>query len=144
VLAGIHPILNGELLCQLDAMGHSDSVGVVDAHFPASRLASRFIDLPALSAPAVVAAIRTVLPLDEPRTVVLMATADNTVVEVHRELLAAAAIPLSDAMFLDRVGFYDRAATAFLIVRTGEIRTYGNALLAKGVVAAAVSEWGAA
>jgi L-fucose mutarotase len=144
VLAGIHPILNGELLCQLDAMGHSDHVAIVDAHFPAKRLATRYVDLPALSSPAVVAAIRTVLPLDEPRTVVLMATADNTVVDVQRELLAAAAVPQAEATFVERTAFYDRAATAFLIVRTGETRSYGNVLLAKGLVAAAVSEWGVA
>jgi L-fucose mutarotase len=35
---------------------------------------------------------------------------------------------------LSRQAFYDEAATAYLIVRTGETRTYGNALLRKGVV----------
>jgi L-fucose mutarotase len=36
--------------------------------------------------------------------------------------------------FVDRHDFYDVAADAFLIVRTGETRTYGNAILRKGVV----------
>ena len=36
--------------------------------------------------------------------------------------------------FLDRHSFYDVAAEAYLIVRTGETRTYGNVILRKGVV----------
>jgi L-fucose mutarotase len=36
---------------------------------------------------------------------------------------------------LPRHAFYDRAAEAFAIVRTGELRAYGNILLVKGVVA---------
>ena len=37
--------------------------------------------------------------------------------------------------FLDRHEFDDVAADAYLIVRTGETRTYGDAILRKGVVA---------
>ena len=60
MLDGIHPILTGELLLHLDAMGHSDAVVVADAHFPAHRLGTRVVDLPMLSTPDVLAAIRTV------------------------------------------------------------------------------------
>ena len=35
---------------------------------------------------------------------------------------------------LDRDAFYDRAQRAFALVRTGELRPYGNILLVKGVV----------
>ncbi|MEO8677255.1 MAG: RbsD/FucU domain-containing protein, partial [Casimicrobiaceae bacterium] len=35
---------------------------------------------------------------------------------------------------LERHAFYDRARKAFVIVRTGELRPYGNILLVKGVV----------
>ena len=35
---------------------------------------------------------------------------------------------------LERQAFYDRAARAFALVRTGELRPYGNILLVKGVV----------
>lgn len=48
VLTGIHPILTGELLAHLDAMGHSDAVVLADAHFPADRLASRLLTFPGL------------------------------------------------------------------------------------------------
>jgi len=36
---------------------------------------------------------------------------------------------------LERFAFYDRAATAFAVVQTGERRLYGNIILKKGVVA---------
>jgi L-fucose mutarotase len=35
---------------------------------------------------------------------------------------------------LERQAFYIRAQAAFAIVRTGELRPYGNVLLVKGVV----------
>jgi len=41
---------------------------------------------------------------------------------------------------LPRHSFYDRAAEAFAIVRTGELRAYGNILLVKGVVARPTDE----
>jgi L-fucose mutarotase len=51
---------------------------------------------------------------------------------VQKELIAAAGT--GDVRFLDRFSFYDAAAPAYLIVRTGETRVYGNAILRKGVV----------
>jgi L-fuconolactonase len=51
MLTGISPILTGELLAFLDAMGHSDAVVIADAHFPAERIASRLVLLPTLGSP---------------------------------------------------------------------------------------------
>jgi L-fucose mutarotase len=134
VLDGIHPILTGDLLAHLDAMGHSDAVVLADAHFPAARLATRLVTLPALSTPDLVAAVRTVLPLDDAPALDLMAAADGTRLPVQEELIAAAAVAEEDVRFLDRQQFYDVAASAYLVVRTGETRVYGNAVLRKGVV----------
>ena len=134
MLSGINPILTGQLLAQLDAMGHSDAVVVADAHFPAERLAHRLINLPGLGTPDVLRAIRSVIPLDDSPALDLMACADGTRLPVQNELIAAAAASERDVRFLDRHEFYDVAANAFLIVRTGETRIYGNALLRKGVV----------
>ncbi len=135
MLTGIHPILMGELLAHLDAMGHSDAVVLADAHFPAGRLARRLLVFPGLSTPEVLAAIRTVIPLDDAPALDLMTSADGTRLPVQEELIAAAAAREQDVRFVDRHDFYDVAADAFLIVRTGETRTYGNAILRKGVVA---------
>jgi L-fucose mutarotase len=134
VLTGIHPILTGELLAYLDAMGHSDAVVLADAHFPADRLAQRLLVLPGLSTPDVLAAVRTVIPLDDPPALDLMESADADRLPVQDELTEAAGADQGDVRFVERHAFYDFATEAYLIVRTGETRTYGNAILRKGVV----------
>ncbi len=134
MLQGIHPLLTGELLWHLDAMGHSDAVVVADAHFPAGAVATRLITLPGTTTPEVLAAIRTVIPLDDAPSLDLMASADGTVLDVQGELMAAAGVDRATTRFVDRFEYYDLARTAFVVVRTGETRKYGNALLRKGVV----------
>ena len=132
----IHPILTGEFLAHLDAMGHSDAVVLADAHFPAARLADRLLVFPGLSTPDVLAAVRTVIPLDDAPGLDLMTSADGTRLPVQEELIAAAKATEEDVRFVERHAFYDFAAEAYLIVRTGETRTYGNVILRKGVVTA--------
>ena len=136
MLNGINPILTGELLAQLDAMGHSDSVVIADAHFPAERLGARVLNLPGLSAPQVVRAIRTVIPLDDQLSFDLMESADGALLPVQEDLIAAAGAGEGEIRFVERNDFYALAGASFLIVRTGEIRKYGNALLRKGVITA--------
>lgn len=132
MLEGIHPLLTGQLLHWLDEMGHSDAVVVADAHFPARRLGDRVLDLPGTSSPAVVAALRTVLPIDAPHALSLMETAEHTMRDIQHELIDSA--DLGDSVFdlVERFAFYDAAQQSFLIIRTGETREYGNALLRKG------------
>lgn len=134
MLMGIHPLLTGELLAHLDAMGHSDAVVLADAHFPAARLATRLLVFPGTGTPQLVAAIRTVLPLDDPPALDVMATPDGAPPPVQQELITAAGVDRAAVRFLDRHAFYAAAAGAFLVVRTGETRVYGNATLRKGVV----------
>jgi L-fucose mutarotase len=134
VLTDIHPILTGSLLAHLDAMGHSDAVVLADAHFPADRLARRLLTFPGLTTPEVLAAVRSVVPLDDPPVIDLMTSADGARLPVQDELVAAAGAPERDVRFLARQDFYDVAAESYLIVRTGETRTYGNVILRKGVV----------
>lgn len=134
MLQGIDPLLTGELLARLDAMGHSDGVCLADAHFPADRIADRLLVLPGIGTPELLRAIRTVLPLDDPPAVDLMASADGARLPVHDALLAAAGVSDDQARFLDRHAFYDAAGSAYLVVRTGETRTYGNVLVRKGLV----------
>ena len=134
MLHGIDPLLTGELLLHLDAMGHSDSVVIADAHFPAAALCERVVVLPGSTTPEVLAAIRTVIPLDDAPSLDLMTSADGAVLDVQHELMAAAGTSLETTRFIDRFAYYDAARTAFLILRTGETRKYGNALLRKGVV----------
>ncbi|GGM60998.1 RbsD/FucU family protein [Microbacterium saperdae] len=134
MLEGINPLLTGELLLHLDRMGHSDSVVIADAHFPAWALGARVVDLPGTSTPEVVAAIRSVLPLDDAPGIDLMTSADGTVLDVQHELMAAAGTTVDSTRFVERFAYYEVARSAYLLVRTGETRKYGNALLRKGVV----------
>lgn len=134
MLAGVNPLLTGHLLAHLDAMGHSDAVVVADAHFPAARLAARVVELPGIPSPDVLAALRSVLPLDDAPALDLMRSADGATLPVQAELVAAAGAADSHR-YLERFAFYEAAAEAFLVVRTGETRVYGNAILRKGVVA---------
>ena len=135
MLSGISPLLTGALLMHLDEMGHSDSVVIADAHFPSARLARRFVDLPGTSATDVVAAIRYLLPLDDDAPLDLMAPPDGARLPIHDQLIAAARIGAGEPRLVDRFAYYGLAADAFVIVRTGERRTYANALLRKGIVA---------
>ncbi|GAB3160939.1 L-fucose mutarotase [Myceligenerans halotolerans] len=134
MLEGIHPLLSGELLLHLDAMGHSDAVVVADAHFPAAALARHLVVLPGTTTPEVLGAIRTVIPLDDAPGLDLMRSADGDVLDVQRELMTAAGTDEASTRFVERYGYYDVAREAYLIVRTGESRKYANALLRKGVV----------
>jgi L-fucose mutarotase len=134
VLTSIHPLLTGSLLAHLDAMGHSDAVVLADAHFPADRLARRVLTFPGLSTPDVLAAVRTVIPLDDAPAIDLMRSADGERLPVQDALVAAGGATEQDVRYLERHEFYDAAAEAYLIVRTGETRTYGNVILRKGVV----------
>ena len=134
MLTGISPILTGELLALLDAMGHSDAVVLADAHFPADRIASRLVLLPTLGTPEVTRAVRTVLPLDDAPAVDLMRSADGEQLPVQADLVTAAACPEDSVRFLERHAFYDEAAAAFAVVRTGETAPYGNVILRKGLV----------
>lgn len=134
MLEGINPLLTGELLLHLDRMGHSDSVVITDAHFPAWALGARVVDLPGTTTPEVVAAIRSVLPLDDAPGMDLMSSAGGEVLDVQHELMAAAGTDAGTTRFVERFAYYDIAKGAYLMVRTGETRKYGNALLRKGLV----------
>ena len=92
MLTDIHPYLTGDLLRHLDAMGHSDAVVLADANFPAERPASRVLTFPGLGTPEVLAAVRTVVPLDDDPALDLMLSPDDdgAPLPVQEELIAAA------------------------------------------------------
>ncbi len=133
MLLNLDPVLTGRLLMALDEMGHGDAVVIADAHFTASKLAKKhLLDLPGLSSPRVLQAIRSVMVPDTFPALDLMECPDG-VLPVQRELVAAAGLEMAEARMIERFAFYDLAAQAELIIRTGETRIYGNALFRKGV-----------
>lgn len=141
MLTGLSPLLTPDLLHALASMGHGDEIVLADANFPATTLGKRLIHLPGVSAPAVLQAVLSVLPLDsfvDQPALTMQIVGDNqtrpaTVAEFDM-LLQQQGYQASAA--LERQAFYQRAEQAFAIVATGELRTYGNILLKKGVIAA--------
>ena len=142
MLKGLHPLLGPDLLHALAAMGHGDEIGVVDANFPAAGLGRRVIRLDGASAPAVLDALLTLLPLDHfvdhPLTTMAVVGAPLAEPEVVAEFGVIASRAEGRAVArqaLAREQFYERARQAFALVQCGERRLYGNVLLRKGVVA---------
>ena len=125
-------------------MGHGDEVAIVDANFPAARVAqqggARLVQLAGATAPQVLKAVLQVLPLDDfvPEAAWTMQVVGDAsavpepVAEFAAALLQAGEPP---AVTLERFDFYQRARSAFVILRSGEARKYGNILLRKGVIA---------
>ena len=138
MLIGLDPLLTPDLLHALAAMGHGETIALVDANYPASR-GRRRIALAGADTPAALAAVLSLLPLDsfipnpaavmqvvgEPAATPLVVAALNAVLARHG---AAPAEPL------ERHAFYAAAEAAYAIVATGERRFYGNILLTKGAI----------
>lgn len=140
MLKGIHPLLRGDLLMHIDQLGHGDTCLIADANFPAHRLSETVVEISAADSPTVLAAVLTVFPLDpyEGPAVTLMSSEKDTVAG------SQAAAPMVEAfsavvggeniVSLPREDFYEATKSVRFIIRTGELRPYGNVMLRKGVV----------
>ncbi|MEO8345389.1 MAG: RbsD/FucU domain-containing protein [Betaproteobacteria bacterium] len=142
MLKGIHPLLAPDLLHALQSMGHGDLLAIVDANFPATANAKRLIESPGIGSPAMLAAVLTLLPLDtrvSPAVFTMEVTGDPAAVPPpvaeFAGVLTEEGLADMEIGHLERHAFYERARGAFAIVRTGELRRFGNILLVKGVVA---------
>jgi L-fucose mutarotase len=135
MLTGIDPLLTGEVLLVLDAMGHGDALVIADANFPAESLGPRALAMQGVNATAALKAVLTVFPLDDVEESVLMGSPDGRLA-IHDEFAALCAPHGSTPNSVDRHEFYAQASSAFAVIRTGEARPYGNIILYKGVVKA--------
>lgn len=139
MLKGISPLLSPDLLHALASMGHGDEIVLADGNFPSATQARRLLRLPGVPAPQVLDAVLSVLPLDTfvaqaafTMQVVGDAVAMPDVVMEFNAVLSRHGSPAAGS--LERFAFYERAASAFAVVATGETRIYGNIILKKGVV----------
>ena len=141
MLKGVHPLLHADLLHALTSMGHGDELVITDANFPAASIARRLIQASGASAPDALDAILTVFPLDtflRPAALTMQVVGDATTipqpVQEFGEVFARHGRAAIDFGKLEREAFYARARNAYAVVRTGDLRPYGNILLVKGVV----------
>jgi L-fucose mutarotase len=142
MLKGLDPLLNADLLYTLRAMGHGDDIAVVDANFPATTMGKRLVRMDGHTAPRVLDAILSVMPLDtfvessawrmevvgDPTAVPPICNDFQAVIDRHE---GAGAFPLAT---LERFAFYERAKQCFAVVPTGETRLYGCIILKMGVI----------
>ncbi|CAN1554406.1 FucU Fucose dissimilation pathway protein FucU [Rhabdaerophilaceae bacterium] len=146
MLKGLHPLLSPDLLHLLGSMGHGDDLAIVDANHPAETVAAAtitgtLIRLPGLSVDAVLAAVLSVLPVDDfaDDPIRFMQVVGHP--EAVPEAVAAMQRVARGAGFsggfatLERFDFYNAAKAGFGVVQCGELRLYGNVLIRKGVVA---------
>lgn len=141
MLKGLDPLLSPDLLGVLAAMGHGDTIAVVDRNFPATSRAATRVDLPGTTADQAVAAILTVLPVDdfvEPAAWRMGPMHDpEEVLPVHAAVQAEVDLAEGRSVQiapLERFEFYRRTEDAFAVVATSESRPYGCFLITKGVV----------
>ena len=144
MLKNIPPLLSPSLLFGLAKMGHGDMVAVVDANFPADRIAQEagadLVHLPGISSSAVLEALLSVLPIDQfetPSAWTMQVVGEPLAVPVPVQEFRKALLQQGEAapVDLERFVFYAQARTARLIVQTGDLRKYANVLLRKGVIA---------
>ena len=141
MLKGLDPLLNADLLGVLSAMGHGDDLVIVDTNFPTTTMGKRVVRMPGISAPRVLEAVLSVMPLDDfvddPCGRIEVVGDPEAVPEVCQEFQAIidrtedGKMPIAR---IERFEFYRRAREAFAVVQTGETRLYGCILLKMGVV----------
>jgi L-fucose mutarotase len=149
MLKSIDPLLSPDILHALRAMGHGDEVVLCDSNFPASSIArsttlGKCLRLDGIDTTRASRAILSVLPLDRMAAqaawrMEIVGNPDEISAvqhEVQREIDRAegAEFILSG---LERFGFYERAARAYCIIASGELRFYGNFIFKKGTIAPA-------
>jgi L-fucose mutarotase len=138
MLIGINALLTPDLLHALAAMGHGDSIVLVDNNYPATR-GRRTLDLAGANVVQALRAVLSLLPLDtfipNPAQVMQVvgdpANVPPVVAEMNEVLADGGHKP---ALGMERFAFYAAAAETYAVVRTGERRFYGNIILTKGVI----------
>ncbi len=146
MLIGIDANMTPDLLDCLMRMGHGDEIVVADANFPAASIAAHthwgdVIHLPATDAPAATRLITKLMPLDGLSDFCALRMeiddAPDEMGQVHTQVCAVldAAMPVGAKHgHIERQNFYARAASAFAVVATTDIRPYGCFILRKGVI----------
>jgi L-fucose mutarotase len=146
MLKGIDPLLSADVLHILARMGHGDDLAIVDANHPAESVARAttsgvLIRLPGVRVERLVAAVLTVLPIDEfePEPIRFMqVVGEPSAVPppvADMQHAARGAGFAGEFASLERFAFYGAARAAFAVIQCGDPRFYGNVLIRKGAIA---------
>jgi len=140
MLKGISPLLSPDLLYVLAAMGHGDTLVLVDAHYPAASSTENCLRADGVQCADLLNALLPLFELDAycEAPVMMMRAIDGD--QVPPDVIADYRSPIDihqpgtvKTAFIDRFEFYDKAREAFAIVQTGEVRKYGCIILTKGI-----------
>ena len=146
MLKHIPAFMDAELLWILAAMGHGDELAVVDRNFPARSIAQettskRLVSLGGLDAPASIAGILHLMPLDHfvdaPLAWMDPVDQPGAILSVHADVLEyceKAERRTIAHRVIERHAFYQAAKQCFAVVQNSEDRPYGCFILKKGVV----------
>lgn len=141
MLRGLDPILTPDLLFMLRAMGHGDTLAIVDGNFPGVTMAQRLVRLDAHPATRVLEAVLRLMPVDDfvDDPVQVMAVVGDSgarpeIVDDFQRIVNEVADHPVPVTPVERFAFYDLCRAAHGIVQTGEARLYGNIIVKKGVI----------
>ncbi|HCT92709.1 MAG TPA: fucose operon FucU protein [Lachnospiraceae bacterium] len=142
MLKHIPQILHPELVKVMMEMGHSDTLVIADANFPAYSKGKNILLLPGTETVELLEGILSLFPLDTfiSHPVKLMRNLDTEPVpgiwKTYRELLEKydEEKVFQEFGYLDRMAFYEEARKACLIVQTATTARYANIILQKGVI----------
>ena len=140
MLKGIPHILSPDLLHALQAMGHGDTITIVDGNYPGISAGPRPIRADGHSGTDLLEAILSLMPLDDfvPDPAIVMQIVGDAktrppIVDEYEKLVKRYE-PKVEMASLERFEFYKRANAGYAMVQTGEQRLYGNIILKKGVI----------
>lgn len=139
MLKGISSLLSPDLLMALYQMGHGDEIVLADAHFPAHTIGPKVIRADGLKIAELLDAIMPLFELDryaDPLYMMQVSAGDQldeTVEDDYMRAILHYAPQAPHPVRIERFDFYKRTKSAFAIVLSGELRTYGNLILKKGV-----------
>jgi L-fucose mutarotase len=140
MLKGIPHILSPDLLHALQAMGHGDTITIVDGNYPGISAGPRLIRADGHSGTDLLEAILSVMPLDDfvPDPAIVMQVVGDAkqrppIVDAYEKIVKRFE-PKVAVQSLERFEFYRRANAGYAMVQTGEQRLYGNIILKKGVI----------
>lgn len=143
MLKAIPPALTPDLLWAIAAMGHGDRLALVNANYPAYSRHGRVIALAGVSLVDALTAILQLMPVDDvvdpPAFRMVPDGQPGDLPAVHRDVqqvLDAAEGRAVRMQALQRMPFFDLAATAFAVVATTDNRPFGCFVITKGVVRA--------